>query len=147
MLQLPLLDVKLRTRSNGSSIQAWDLVRGQWVLLTPEEHVRQLLLTYLIGKMNYPAPLMAIERGLIFGHATLRCDIVIYHRDTQLPWMLVECKSPDVPITEVALQQLLQYQSKLPRCSYWLLSNGHESYCADATNPQDIRWVDSLPAY
>ena len=97
--------------------------------------------------MQYPVGLIAIERGLTFGHTTLRFDIVVYHRDTQLPWMLVECKSPEVALTDAALQQLLQYHSKIPDCSYWLLTNGHQSFCADVTNAPQIQWLDALPAY
>src|ERR1043165_7685666 len=127
MLQLPLLDISLRTRNGESALEIWDPVRKLWVMVTPEEHVRQLLLAYLINQMNYPSALMAIERGLTFGHTTLRFDIVVYHRDTQLPWMLIECKSPQVPVTDEVLQQVLTYHTKIPECSYWLLTNGHQS--------------------
>jgi hypothetical protein len=147
MFRLPLLKVKLRTRNNDGNTQAWDPVRKLWVALTPEEHVRQCLLRHLIDEMQYPAALMAIERALTFGHTTLRFDVVIYHRDTMTPWMLVECKSPEVRLTDDALHQLLQYQSKLPACNYWLLTNGHAAFCADATDPTSIKWINTLPAY
>jgi hypothetical protein len=128
-------------------LQVWDPVRRQWVALTPEEHVRQSLLGFLIDHLHYPPALMGVEKGLSFGHTTLRFDLVIYDRESSEPWMLVECKSPDVAIADSALHQLLQYQSKFPTCRYWLLTNGHQHFCADAQNPFDIKWLDALPAY
>jgi hypothetical protein len=147
MIELPLLDQSVRTRSGKDGLQVFDPIRKAWLSMTPEEHVRQLLLTYLREKMNYPSSLMAVERGVSFGHITLRYDLVIYHRDSQQPWMLAECKAPEVPIAPDTLQQLLQYHSKLPGCRYWLLTNGHQTFCADATNPQQISWLKALPAY
>ena len=147
MIDLPLLQCALRTRTQQDAVQVYDPVRRQWVALTPEEHVRQLLLAYLIEEMAYPPALMAVERGLSFGHTTLRFDVAVYHRDTHQPWLLAECKKPDEQITDAALHQLLQYHSKLPDCRYWLITNGHQTFCADALNKKDICWLSDLPAY
>jgi hypothetical protein len=147
MIRLPLLEQRLRTRSAGGTVQVFDPVRRYWVALTPEEHVRQLLLAYLTGPMNYPASLIAVERGLAFGHTMLRFDIVVYHREGHQPWLLAECKRPDEPVNEGVLQQLLQYHSKMPACRYWLISNGHQTYCADAGDRGAIQWLEGLPPY
>jgi hypothetical protein len=147
MIDLPLLNTPLRTRLANGKAQIWDLVRRQWVFLTPEEHVRQALMNYLVNEMHYPQSLIAVERGLTFGHTTLRFDIVVYHRNTEAPWMLAECKSPDVSLTDASLHQLLQYQGKLPLCSFWLLTNGYHTFCADATDRLHIQWMNRLPAY
>jgi hypothetical protein len=147
MIELPLLEGALRTRRDNDRLQVFDIVRRQWVSLTPEEHVRQLLLHHLIDRQEYPTALIAVEQGIVFSHTTLRFDLVVYHRDTQRPWMLAECKSPEVDITTATLQQLLQYHSKLTDCRYWLLTNGHNTYCADAIDPGNIVWLRSLPAY
>jgi hypothetical protein len=147
MLRLPLLDSRLRTRKKDKHVQVWDVVRRQWVVLTPEEHVRQSLIGFLADQMQYPVALMAVEKGINFNHVTLRFDLVVYHRNTTAPWMLVECKSPEIAITDEVLQQLLQYRSKLDACRYWLLTNGHQTFCADAENSLQVRWLDALPAY
>jgi hypothetical protein len=131
----------------AGATQTFDPVRKIWVVLTPEEHVRQLLLAHLIGEMGYPAALIAVERGLSFGHTVLRFDVAVYHRDTHQPWLLAECKAPDEPLTEAVLQQLLRYQSKMPGCRYWLITNGHKTFCADAGDPEAIKWIAELPAY
>ncbi len=90
---------------------------------------------------------MAVERALPFGHTTLRFDIAVFHRDGHEPWLLAECKAPEVPLDEAVLQQLLRYHSKLPSCRYWLITNGHQTFCADASDTWGIKWLDELPAY
>ena len=147
MIHLPLLDGSLQTRSAEGAAQVFDPVRKSWVTLTPEEHVRQLLLQYMIGVLNYPPALIAVERGLSFGHTTLRFDVAVFHRETHEPWLLAECKAPDEPVDDGVLQQLLRYHSRLPQCRYWLVTNGLQSYCADARDLQQIRWLSELPAY
>ncbi len=147
MISLPLLDSPLQTRTVDGAVQVFDPVRKSWVALTPEEHVRQLLLQYMIRHLEYPPALMAVERGLSFGHTMLRFDVVVFHRDQHLPWLLAECKRPDEPLSAAVLQQLLQYHSKLPACRYWLITNGHQTACADAQDVQRIQWMDRLPAY
>lgn len=139
--------MRIRTRNNNGGRQVWDAARKVWVVLTPEEHVRQLLLSYMVNEMGYPLPLIAVERGLSFGHTTLRFDIAVYHRDTAEPWLLAECKAPNVELTDVTLRQLLQYHSKLPTVRYWLLTNGQQTFCADAHNPLAVMWLNTLPAY
>ena len=147
MLTLPLLNLPLRTRHYRGAAQVWDEIRRCWVILTPEEHVRQSVLHHLLHEMNYPRALMAVERGVSFGHTTLRFDAVVFQRRDTRPWMLIECKSPDVPIADDTLQQLLRYHGRLPSCSYWLLSNGHQSFCADCSTNGSLHWLSSLPQY
>lgn len=122
-----------------------DVVRRKWVQLTPEEYVRQALLHYFIHRMHYPAALMAVEKQVRYGDLNKRYDIVVYNREHQA-WLLVECKAPGVPLREDTLHQLLQYHSSLP-CPYWLLSNGAESWCADARDVHQISWMSALPAF
>jgi len=146
MLQLPLLDYKINTKVIDNKPRVFDPVRKKWFVLTPEEHVRQLLLHHLIFVLQYPVALIAVEKGLLVGTRRKRFDIVVYNRLTHRPWMLVECKSPEVPLSAATLQQLLDYHNKL-QCAYWLLSNGHQHFCADARDTGKIQWISELPAY
>ena len=103
------------------------------------------MIGYLTGEMQYPASLIAVEKTIKVGKVNKRFDIVVYNRDHK-PWMLVECKAPEIPVTETTMQQLLNYQRTM-QCNYWLLTNGHQTFCADACNVQDIKWLISLPVY
>lgn len=123
----------------------FDPVRKTWVILTPEEHVRQYLLQYFIERMQYPATLIAVEKKIQVGNLSKRFDIVVYNRE-HMPWLLAECKAPDVMLTEKTLHQLLTYHNKM-QCSYWLVCNGHSAYCADATEIANIKWLEGLPRY
>lgn len=114
--------------------------------MTPEEHVRQRLICHFMEALNYPAGLIAIEKVLMIGGKRRRFDIVVYERNSHQPWLLVECKAPEVPITDATLQQLLQYHSQL-QCRYWMMSNGHQHFCADAGDVYAIQWLTGLPAY
>lgn len=137
--------IHLRLRQADGKATIFDPVRKKWLVLTPEEHVRQYMLGYLVQALGYPASLLAVEKTIKVGNMNKRFDIVVYSRDHK-PWMLVECKAPEVPVNEKTMQQLLSYQRTM-QCSYWLLTNGHQTFCADACDVANIRWLTSLPVY
>ncbi len=145
MIQLELSGITLPLRKREEKTEIFDPVRKKWLILTPEEHVRQYVLHYLMERLGYPAPLIAVEKNIRYGKSYKRFDIVVYNR-SHCPWMLIECKEPGVAVNGETLFQLLTYHSSLS-CKYWLLTNGHQSFCADASDIRKIRWMDSLPAY
>ena len=145
MILTDLLKIQLKTRQYDGKTSVFDPVRRQWISLTPEEHVRQLLLSYLTNSMQYPLAMIAVEKSIKVGPMSKRFDIVVYSRDHK-PWLLVECKAPEINISEKTLYQLLNYQRSM-QCSYWLLTNGLQAFCADASDPSAIKWMQSLPVY
>jgi len=145
MIHVNLSGILLKRRQSEGKTSVFDPVRKKWVILTPEEHVRQLILQHLIVATVYPLSLIAVEKTITVGKLKKRFDIVVYNREHK-PWMLIECKAPEVPVSEKTLHQLLSYQSTV-QCSYWLLTNGHQTFCADARECDNIIWLDSLPAY
>ena len=140
-----LTSIKLKLRPAADKMTVFDPIRKKWFILTPEEHVRQLMVAYLTGTLKYPPALIAVEKTIKVGAMSKRFDIVVYNRN-HLPWMLVECKSPDVPISEKTLHQLLNYQRTM-QCRYWLLTNGPQACCADAGDAGNIKWLDLIPPY
>ena len=108
--------------------QIFDPCRKKWVILTPEEWVRQNLLQYLIQVCNYPAELIAIEKTIQLGDLNKRFDILIYQEEK--PWMIIECKEANTTLSEKTIQQLLQYQQVL-EATYLIASNGHETIGAE----------------
>jgi len=135
----------LKLRPAGDKTTVFDPIRKKWVVLTPEEHVRQYLIAYLTEVMRYPPALLAVEKTITVEKLARRFDVVAYNRDHQ-PWLLAECKAPEVPVSETTLRQLLTYQSTV-QSSYWLLTNGHQTFCADARDTENIKWLNSLPEY
>lgn len=133
-------DFKIVDQSDQRHI--YDIIRKKYVVLTPEEWVRQNLVRYFIEEMKYPKSLIAIEKKLVFNQLNKRFDIVIYDRDIK-PWMLIECKEPNVPINEITLSQSLVYHSQL-NCKYIVLCNGKSTYCAAIVDEQ-LSWCTALP--
>jgi hypothetical protein len=145
MLQLALLEnLQLNIKTEENTRKVWDIVRKKWIVLTPEEYVRQALLHYFTNTLQYPVGLIAVEKQVKYGSLIKRYDIVVHNRKQQ-PWLLVECKAPEIAISHSTLQQLLQYHSQIP-CPYWLLSNGIESHCARVQG-ENIEWLRHLPEY
>ena len=145
MLSLHFSNTQLKLRTDDDKTSVFDPIRKKWVILTPEEHIRQYIINHLMYELHYPAALIAVEKTIKVGGLNKRFDIIVYDRDHK-PWMLVECKAADVPVSEKTLHQLLNYQ-RVMQCRYWLLTNGHQSFCADAGDVENIKWLDALPIY
>lgn len=97
------------------------LIRKKWLLITPEEWVRQNFLLYLVEVLNYPASLIAVEKKMQIAELQKRFDIVVYKNS--LPFLLVECKEMNVPVTQNTLEQAIRYNAKL-QAGYFVLTNG-----------------------
>lgn len=103
----------------------WDKIRKKFVTLSLEEWVRQNFIAYLTKTKSYPAPLMAIEKEIRLGELKKRCDIVVY-KDSR-PWMIIECKEPQVRLDEKVLRQILGYNMSL-QVPYLVLTNGETTH-------------------
>jgi hypothetical protein len=120
----------------------FDPVRKRWVLLTPEEWVRQNFINYLTVSKKYPAALIAVEKEIKLGELKKRCDIVVY-KDS-LPYMIVECKEMNVPLDEKVLQQAQRYNITL-RVPLLVITNGSHTIAFEHKNGS-IRELSALPA-
>ena len=103
----------------------FDRLRRKWLVLTPEEWVRQNFVQFLLQEMQYPSGLLALEKQIRLGERLKRFDILMYDRE-HAPWMLVECKAPSVELSPETLQQVLRYHISLP-ASYLVITNGNHS--------------------
>lgn len=101
-------------------------MRKKWLLLTPEEWVRQNFVQYLIQVKRYPSALIALEKEISLGELKKRFDILVYDTNHQ-PWMMVECKAAAIDMNEAVLQQVLRYNISVP-VKYILITNGNITY-------------------
>src|SRR4051812_28791727 len=122
-IEYPKYQFKIKKEKNTEMI--FDAFRKRWVVLTPEEWVRQNMLQYLTEIKKYPAKLIAIEKEISLGELKKRCDIVVYDRNA-LPWMIIECKEMNALVNSKTLEQILRYHITLP-AKYLVITNG--SYC------------------
>ena len=106
--------------------QIWDPLRRKNVTATPEERVRQWFILQLRQSFGVPVTMMNSEVGFLFGGMRYRADIIIYDR-SGAPVAVVECKRPDVSITEEVATQAMQYNSVL-KVKYLILTNGKMTY-------------------
>lgn len=141
VLQYPSYPFKIKA-INGKD-QIFDPFRKTWVLLTPEEWVRQNLLQYLVQKLQYPSSLIAVEKEIKLGELSKRFDIVVYKNE--LPWMIIECKEAKVTLNEKTMEQILQYQQVLG-AKYLFISNGHETMGAKIESGK-LQALQNFPDY
>ena len=119
LVDFPSYDFKVQ--SIGGKDQIFDPCRKKWVVLTPEEWVRQNILQYLIQVCKYPVELIAIEKTIQLGSLNKRFDILVYQETT--PWMIIECKEAKTTLNDKTILQLLQYQQVLD-ARFLIASNG-----------------------
>lgn len=121
----------------------FDRLRKKWVLLTPEEWVRQNFISYLTVSKGYPLSLIAVEKEFRLGELKKRFDILVYNNRHE-PWMMVECKAMDIELNDAVLEQLLRYHITLP-VKYLVITNGKQSFGFRKVNGQLLE-MDELPA-
>ncbi|HSC52638.1 MAG TPA: type I restriction enzyme HsdR N-terminal domain-containing protein [Phnomibacter sp.] len=144
MLQVQFPEHDFRTRPTNGGTEIFDTIRKKWILLTPEEWVRQNMIHWLHEVHKVPIALIAVERLLIVGESRRRFDIVVYTKQ-HTPWLLVECKSMDVQLNEAVLQQALSYYSAMPT-ALLMVTNGHHTYAWQQSNFQ-LEMLQTLPVF
>ena len=141
-LNLPAFNARVTRVKNEFRI--FDGIRKKFVLLTPEEWVRQHFINFLITENKYPASLIVIERGHRLNTLRNRTDIVVHNQEGK-PWLLVECKAPEIDLTEAVFYQALRYHLKL-NVDYIVITNGFKHfYCK--RNASDFVFIPELPLW
>ncbi len=101
-----------------------DSIRKKNLVLTPEEWVRQHWINFLITELNYPKGLFALEKGLKYNQLQKRTDLVIWDREGK-PYLLIECKAPEIKITQKTMEQAAIYHREI-KSEFLILSNGNQ---------------------
>jgi hypothetical protein len=143
-LQLQSFSQYLRTKQVWDKTYVWDVIRKKWLVLQPEELVRQLLVHYLINEKRASVSRMAIEKVVQVNTLQQRFDLVVYDRDFQ-PFMLIECKAPAIPISDDVFEQISRYNKAL-KTPYLLVTNGLDSYCCKVNyDDHRIDFMEQVP--
>ncbi|MEM9917774.1 MAG: type I restriction enzyme HsdR N-terminal domain-containing protein [Bacteroidota bacterium] len=136
----------LKIKTSDKQRMIFDPVRRKYLVLSPEEFVRQLLIHFLIHDLHYNPNRISIERQLLVNGRTRRYDILIYDPALQ-PFLLIECKAPDVPLSQDTFDQIARYNMPL-QVPYLLVSNGRHNLCCQIHYEQsDYEYLDQLPDY
>ena len=105
----------------------FDPIRKKWIVITPEELVRQMLLLYMMEEKDFPKNKINVEKQVLVNGQPKRFDVLVYSKETK-PILLVECKAPNVPIDEMVLDQIARYNMVL-KVNYLIMTNGIDTFC------------------
>lgn len=143
VLNLPQYELKVKEENGKQFI--FDSVRKKYLVLTPEEWVRQNFIQFLIQEKEYPTGLIEIEKGLRLNELHKRADAVVY-KDVQ-PVVLIEFKAPSVKINQEVFEQIARYNTHF-KVPYLIVSNGMNHYCAKINfSEHSFDFLQDIPAY
>lgn len=134
----------LKTKYINNQKHVFDPIRKKYVVLLPEELVRQSLINYLINEYGYSKSLISVEKSFKVNERNKRYDIVVYNNEGK-PYILIECKSPNIKINIEAIEQISWYNFAL-KAEYLLITNGKRSLISKMDYIQEIyEYLDDLP--
>jgi hypothetical protein len=135
---------KLRLRKDKDQTQVFDPVRKKYILLTPEEWVRQHVIHFLLEEKMFPAGLIEVEKKISLFNTVKRVDILVRNNALK-PLLLVECKAVGVPLKQNEINQLARYQITL-EAPYCMLTNGIKHVVLKLENKK-VEFLEELPSY
>ena len=146
MLQLNLPPYNIKVKNENGQRKIFDILRRKYLVITPEEWVRQHFIHYLIDYKGYPISLLANEIPLSIGEKVIRADSVLY--DSHLrPRMIIEYKAPHIQLTQKVFDQISAYNLLL-HVDYLIVSNGIDTYiCKMDYEYQTYTFLPSIPDY
>ncbi|PBQ31211.1 restriction endonuclease subunit R [Sphingobacteriaceae bacterium] len=103
-------------------MQIFDFIRKKWLVLTPEEWVRQHVLNYLVTEKKFIASSISVEKELILNDIKKRYDIVVYNRELK-PYLIIECKAPYIELDRLVVEQALRYNLTV-KADLLMITNG-----------------------
>jgi hypothetical protein len=137
---------RLRLSKKDDTTYVYDPIRRKDIVLLPEELVRQLVLLHLLEKKRYPANRIRVEIGIELNGLKKRCDIVVFNQGVQ-PWLLIECKSPKVPVDQKVFEQAAAYNLQL-LAPFLVVTNGLATYCAQLNFEQkSFEYLPDFPDF
>jgi len=137
-LNFPEFEFKIQESEGKLSI--FDSLRKKYLILTPEEWVRQHMVSFLVHHRNYPKGLFSLEKEVVYNSLQKRFDILVLDRVGN-PFLLIECKAPEVRLSKKTVEQVAVY-NKTIGASYMGISNGRQhlflKYNSDVKNYDQI---------
>jgi len=144
-LNLPDFEARIRHDRNGKQ-EIFDGFRRKFVRLTPEEWVRQHFLNFLVTQKGYPVSVIVVEASLTYNRLKKRGDILVYGPGGN-PCLVVECKSPEVEITQGVFDQVAMYNMSLT-VDFLVVTNGLQHYaCRIDHHKKSFQFLKDVPEY
>jgi hypothetical protein len=143
-LKLPAYTFRIGEKHGKAVI--FDEIRRKWIILTPEEWVRQHFLKFLTSERQFPGTLIAVEKKILINGLPQRFDLLVYNRQGN-PLLIAEFKAPDVGINQGVFDQAFRYNSAL-LAPYYLISNGiNHFFCKVNFEGKTTEYLNEIPFY
>ena len=146
MQQLNFSNYNFRFKNNENKVSIFDEIRKKFIILTPEEWVRQHVVQFLMVEKKYPKSLINVEKVLKVNDLRKRYDVVVFNPNGSIH-ILVECKAPEVKIDQTTFDQIARYNLTL-KATYLMVSNGLKHYfCQMDFENEKYHFLQDIPVY
>ena len=143
-LNFPIYNFRFKNSENKVSI--FDEIRKKFIILTPEEWVRQHVVRFLLEEKKYPKSLLNVEKVLSVNGLRKRYDVVVFNPDGSI-FVLVECKAPEIKTAQATFDQIARYNLAL-NAQFLMVTNGHHHYfCQMDFENEKYYFLKELPNY
>jgi hypothetical protein len=143
-LNFPAYSFRLKNSENKVAI--FDVIRKKFIILTPEEWVRQHTVQFLLDEKKYPKSYINVEKLIKVNDTSKRYDIAVFKPNGEL-FLLIECKAPEISITQDTFDQIARYNLKL-KSEYLMVTNGLNHYfCQMDFENEKYVFLKELPEY
>ena len=142
-MNFPVYSFRFKNSENKVSI--FDEIRKKFILLTPEEWVRQHCVHFLNQELNYPLSSIGLEGKLVINEQMKRFDILVYNNGE--PLILVECKAASIKIDQKVFDQIARYNLKLNVPFIWVTNGLNHFFATIDYKAQQYNFIKELPQY
>lgn len=146
MQKLHFPTYSFRFKNSENKVAIFDEIRKKFIILTPEEWVRQHVVQYLLQDKKYPKSYINVEKLIKINDLNKRYDIIVYQPNGEI-YLLIECKAPEVTITQQTFDQIARYNLVL-NAKYLMVSNGLNHYfCQMDFEKEKYVFLKELPEF
>ncbi|MDO6491626.1 MAG: type I restriction enzyme HsdR N-terminal domain-containing protein [Cellulophaga sp.] len=146
MQKLNFTTQNFRFKNSENKVYIFDVIRKKFVVLQPEEWVRQHVVHHLIYQKKYPISLINVEKQLVINNLKKRYDVVVFNTDGSIN-ILVECKAPEINITQTTFDQIARYNMQLD-ANYLMVTNGlNHFYCQTNITEDNYEFLRDIPDF
>jgi predicted type IV restriction endonuclease len=146
MQRLNFGNYNFRFRNTNEKVSVFDEIRKKFIILTPEEWVRQHVVHFLISDKKFPKSLINVEKLLTINGLTKRYDVVVFNPDGTI-FILIECKAPQIKISQTVFDQIARYNMTM-QSQFLMVTNGHNHYfCRMDYENEKYIFLETLPEY
>ncbi|WP_035672242.1 type I restriction enzyme HsdR N-terminal domain-containing protein [Flavobacterium sp. 83] len=135
-----------RFKNSENKVSIFDEIRKKFIILTPEEWVRQHVVQFLLEEKKYPKSLINVEKVLKVNGLRKRYDIVVFNPDGSI-FILIECKAPEIKIAQATFDQIARYNMTM-QAQFLMVTNGLNHYfCQMDFENEKYAFLENLPNY